>query len=62
MTTTLPLPLKELLRRIEAQTEKTPSCWLWRGAFAHRPGKTPLPLLRVMVNGDQHAVSVRKVV
>jgi uncharacterized protein YerC len=39
MTKPLPLPLKELLQRIEAKTEKTETCWLWQGRCS---GTTPI--------------------
>jgi hypothetical protein len=52
----LPLPLKELLRRIEAKTVKTESCWLWQGYIQHGNG----PLLSIRIQGKQVRISVRR--
>jgi len=49
-----PPPLKELLRRIAAKTEKTASCWLWQGAMDQTPS------LLVQVNGRRSKLMVRR--
>jgi hypothetical protein len=56
MTTTLPLLLKELLRRIETKTVKTASCWLWTGSVC-----TGAPVLWVQHEGKSRRLSVRRV-
>jgi hypothetical protein len=50
----LPVPMKEILRRIEAKTAKTASCWLWQGGCAG--GVTPVTTIRTEAGTKQIAV------
>jgi DNA-binding CsgD family transcriptional regulator len=53
----LPIPLRELLQRIEAKTVKTVSCWLWQGWLSEQK----YPTLGIVVRGKHYDVRVRKI-
>jgi len=64
VVTRLPLPLKELLHRIEAKTAKTASCWFWQGAvFSTSKGaQQRYPRLEVSVDRVRYPLNVRRLI
>jgi hypothetical protein len=53
----LPIPLRDLLQRIEAKTEKTKSCWLWQGAMSGT-----IPILYISYEDKEYRYSVRRLI